>query len=144
MSYDFEALMHRCPLRPRAIYDAWLDSAAHSAMTGAPARIGRSVGDAFTAWDGYITARFWTSFPAGASCSRGGRREFADDDPDSSVIVDLEPTSAGTRLTLTHSGVPDGQTAYENGGWRDFYFAPMEAYFADGKRPEGAKPGTDA
>ena len=42
-----------------------------------------------------------------------------------------------TRLTLTHSGVPDGQTSYENGGWQDNYFTPMKAYFASqgqGKR----------
>ncbi len=63
--------------------------------------------------------------------------EFGLDDPDSRVTVDLEPTSAGARLTLTHSGVPDGQTTYENGGWQDFYFAPMKAYFAREKKKAG-------
>ena len=45
------------------------------------------------------------------------------------MAVDLEPTKTGTRLTLSHSGVPDGQTGYEKAGWRDFYFSPMKAYF---------------
>ena len=56
--------------------------------------------------------------------------------------IELAPTRTGARLTLTHSGVPDGQTSYENGGWQDNYFAPMKAYFALAKikgRP-GVKP----
>ena len=47
--------------------------------------------------------------------------------------MELGPTKTGARLTLIHSGVPDGQTAYENGGWQDSYFAPMKAYFVRGK-----------
>ena len=60
--------------------------------------------------------------------------EFEPEDPDSTIVVDLEPTTTGTRLTLTHRGVPDGQTGYENGGWQDFYFAPMQAYFENEKK----------
>ena len=42
----------------------------------------------------------------------------------------LTPVKTGTKLTLTHRGVPDGQTSYEKHGWRDNYFEPMKAYFA--------------
>ena len=141
MSYDFE-LSCILPASPEAIYDAWLASAAHSAMTGSKASIGRNVGDAFTAWDGYIEGEI-LELVAGKRIVQSWRTsEFGHNDPDSRVIVDLEPTSAGTRLTLTHSGVPDGQTSYENGGWQDFYFAPMKAYFAREKKKAGkaAKP----
>ena len=60
--------------------------------------------------------------------------DFADEEPDSTITIELEPTKTGVRLTLLHSGVPDDQTDYENGGWRDFYFAPMKAYFSGEKR----------
>jgi hypothetical protein len=36
---------------------------------------------------------------------------------------------AGVRLTLSHKNAPDGQTAYEKEGWREYYFEPMKAYF---------------
>jgi hypothetical protein len=91
MTYDFK-LSCTLPASPGAIYDAWLDSAKHSAM----------------------------------------------------ITVELAPTQTGARLTLTHSGVPDGQTSYEKGGWQDNYFAPMKAYFASaktGRGPAGKPPG---
>ena len=56
MAYDFK-LSCTLPAAPEAVYDAWLDSAGHSAMTGAPPRSAKRVGDAYTAWDGYITGK---------------------------------------------------------------------------------------
>jgi hypothetical protein len=44
--------------------------------------------------------------------------------------VSLAPVKAGTRLTLRHANVPDGQTSYQKGGWQNSYFAQMKAYFA--------------
>ena len=129
MTYDFK-LSCTLPASPEAVYDAWLDSACHGAMTGAPARIGRRVGEAYSAWDGYITGKTLELVPGRRIVQSWRTSEFGDADPDSTVVVDLEPTRTGTRLTLSHSGVPDGQTDYENGGWRDFYFSPMKAYFA--------------
>jgi uncharacterized protein YndB with AHSA1/START domain len=129
MTYDFK-LSCILPASPEAVYDAWLDSAGHSAMTGAPATIGNRVGEPYAAWDGYITGKTLEVEPGRRIVQSWRTREFGAADPDSRVAVDLEPTKIGTRLTLTHSGVPDGQTGYENGGWRDFYFSPMKAYFA--------------
>ncbi len=48
----------------------------------------------------------------------------------STVAIELEATKAGALLTLAHTGVPDDQTDYEKTGWREFYFAPMKAYFS--------------
>jgi hypothetical protein len=42
----------------------------------------------------------------------------------------LTPAKTGTKLTLIHRGVPDGQTSYQKHGWRDHCFGPMKAYFA--------------
>ena len=38
-----------------------------------------------------------------------------------------------------HSNVPEEQTSYEQGGWQEYYFEPMKAYFAKAKRASGAK-----
>jgi activator of HSP90 ATPase len=137
MTYDFN-LSCTLPASPEAVYDAWLDSQRHGAMTGAPATIGNRVGEHYAAWDGYITGKTLELVPGRRIVQSWRTSEFEESDPDSTVTVDLERTRTGTRLTLTHSGVPDGQTDYENGGWRDFYFAPMKAYFARENRK--AKP----
>ena len=129
MTYEFK-LTCTLPASPEAVYDAWLDSARHSAMTGAPATISNRVGEPYAAWDGYITGRTLELVPGRRIVQSWRTSEFEESDPDSTVTVDLAPTKTGTRLTLAHCGVPDGQTDYENGGWRDFYFSPMKAYFA--------------
>jgi activator of HSP90 ATPase len=56
--------------------------------------------------------------------------EFAASHPDSEIEVSLEPADGGTRLTLLHRNVPDGQLGYEHGGWQESYFDPMKEYFS--------------
>jgi activator of HSP90 ATPase len=138
MTYDFK-LSCTLPASPEAVYEAWLDSACHGAMTGAPAAIGGRVGEPYSAWDGYITGKALELVPGKRIVQSWRTSEFEESDPDSTVTIDLEPTKSGTRLTLTHNGVPDGQTDYENGGWRDFYFSPMKAYFARENRARASK-----
>jgi hypothetical protein len=108
-------------------------------MTGAAAKIVNCVGVAYIAWDDYIPGRTVELVPGKRIVQSWRTTEFAGDDPDSTVTVELAPTKVGARLTLTHSGVPSGQTSYENGGWRDNYFVPMKGYFARDRT--GAKPG---
>ncbi len=118
------------PAPPQAVYDAWLDSRAHSAMTGARARASARAGGTFTAWDGYISGRNLRLEPGKRIVQSWRTTKFEKDDPDSEIEVLLAPAKTGTRLTLRHRNVPDGHTGYRDGGWQDFYFAPMKDYFA--------------
>lgn len=138
MTYDFK-LSCTLPATPEAVYDAWLDSAKHSAMTGAEAQIVKRVGGAYSAWGCYITGKTLVLVPGERIVQIWRTTRFADDQPDSTIIVELAPIKTGVRLTLTHNGVPDGQTSYENGGWQDNYFAPMKAYFAGAKKTKGRR-----
>ena len=93
MTYDF-TLSCALPAAPEAVYDAWLDSAAHSAMTGGEAKIRRRVGDRYSAWDGYIEGatlelvpgkrivQFWRTSEFEASDPDDRRRPRADQDRD--------------------------------------------------------------
>ena len=117
------------PAPPRAVYDAWLASRAHSAMTGAAAKVSAKKGGRFTAWDGYISGRNLTLVPGRRIVQAWRTTQFAETDPDSELEILLAPAKTGTRLTLRHRNVPDGHTGYRDGGWRDFYFTPMKAYF---------------
>jgi activator of HSP90 ATPase len=128
MGYDFE-VSDTVPATPHDVYQAWMTSEGHSAMTGADAVIDPAIGAAYEAWNGYITGRTLALEPDRRIVQTWRTSEFADTDPDSQIEVLLEPVERGTRLTIHHTNVPDDQTAYELGGWQDSYFDPMKEYF---------------
>jgi activator of HSP90 ATPase len=117
------------PAAPQDVYDAWMSSEAHGEMTGGGAHIDPRVGGDFTAWDGYITGRTLTLDPGRRIVQSWRTTEFAATDHDSELEVLLEADPAGTKVTLHHSKIPDGQSGYEQ-GWIDNYFDPMRDYFA--------------
>jgi len=115
---------------PDRIYEAWLDSAEHSAMTGGRATIDANVGGRFTAWDGYIEGATLELEPGRRIVQRWRTSEFPPDAADSVVEIRLEPLEEGTRIIFLHSDIPEGQrTKYEQ-GWREHYLDPMDRYFA--------------
>ncbi|HYL48651.1 MAG TPA: SRPBCC domain-containing protein [Stellaceae bacterium] len=119
------------PAPPHAVYDAWLDSSAHAAMTGGhPATCSGSVGGTFTVWDGYITGKNLTLDPGKRIVQSWRTTKFTAADPDSEIEVLFEPVASGTLVTVNHRNVPDGHTSYRDGGWERSYFEPMKAYFA--------------
>ena len=130
MSYDFE-LICELPETPEVVYKAWLSSEGHSDMTsGGKAEASHVVGAPHSAWDGYIEGRNVELTPFSRIVQTWRTSQFPEGHPDSTITIELAPTETGTRLTLTHRGVPDGQTTYEQSGRREFYFEPMHAYFS--------------
>lgn len=122
------------PASAREIYDAWLDSLAHSKMTGGEATMSGETGAEVSAWDGYITGRNVELVPGERIVQSWRTTQFTDEHGDSLITVTLEELENGTLLTLLHSNVPDAQTSYERGGWQTHYFEPMAAYFASRPR----------
>jgi len=86
------------------------------------------------AWNGYITGRNLELIPGERIVQSWRTKQFTDEHEDSIITVTLEEVEGGTLLTLVHSNVPDGQTNYEEAGWRQHYFEPMMEYFAKRKR----------
>jgi uncharacterized protein YndB with AHSA1/START domain len=134
MPYAF-TLTATIPASAQDIYEAWLDSEAHTAMTGGEAAMSDEIGAQVAAWGGYITGRNLELIPGERIVQSWRTSEFTDQHEDSIVTVTLEEVAEGTLLTLTHSRVPDGQTSYEEGGWQVHYLEPMQDYFAARKRP---------
>ena len=128
MGYDFE-VSDVLPATPDEIYAAWMSSDGHGAMTGAEAHVDPRVGGDFDAWDGYITGRTLALEPGRRIVQSWRTSEFDDTHEDSQIEVLLEPVEEGTRITIRHTNVPDGQTGYEEGGWQESYFNPMREYF---------------
>jgi len=115
---------------PDRIYEAWLDSAEHSAMTGGRATIDANVGGRFTAWDGYIEGATLELEPGRRIVQRWRTSEFPSGAADSLVEIRLEPLEEGTRIIFLHSEIPEGQRAKYEQEWREHYLDPMDRYFA--------------
>lgn len=129
MTYDFE-LSAMVPASCEEVFAAWISSEAHSAMTGAEAVVDPTVGGNFTAWDGYISGTTLVLEPPHRIVQTWRTSEFDESDPDSQVEVTLSSSEGGTLVTLRHSMVPDHHLGYENGGWQENYFDPMQRFFA--------------
>lgn len=127
------------PASPEAIYRAWLDGAQHSAMTGGRASCDASPGGSFTAWDGYISGRNLTLEPGRKIVQSWRSTEFPAGAGDSRIEVVLEPAAGGTRITLVHSEIPEGQGSQYQQGWADHYFTPMKAFFGGGATGGGER-----
>jgi activator of HSP90 ATPase len=101
MGYDFE-VSDTLPGTPDAIYEAWMSTEGHSAMTGAEAHVDRSISGEFDAWDGYITGRTLALEPGRRIVQSWRTSEFTDEHDDSQLEVLLEPVEKGTRVTMCH------------------------------------------
>jgi activator of HSP90 ATPase len=117
------------PAAPEDIYLGWLSSREHSAFTGSPAQIDSRLGGTFTAWDGYIQGTTTELEPYQRIVQSWRTTEFPDDSPDSRLEVQLEAVEGGTKITLIHTEIPDGQSKSYYSGWEDFYFKPMMEYY---------------
>lgn len=119
------------PAAPKQVYDAWLNSKSHAEMTGGgAARASRVKGGKFTVWDGYISGTNLELEPNARIVQAWRTIEFAPSDPDSRLEVLLEAASGGTKVTIRHSNIPDGQGAGYRQGWQDFYLKPMREWFS--------------
>ncbi len=121
------------PATPRQIYLAWLSAKQHSAFTGGKATVQAKVGGHHTAWDGYIEGTTLTLEPYRRIVQSWRTSEFPADAPDSRLEVRLKAIRDGTRITLVHTNIPDGQAEQYREGWVEHYFQPMKAHFAKGR-----------
>jgi activator of HSP90 ATPase len=111
---------------PHQVYDVLMDSRKHAKFTGDVASISRKVGGKIMAYGGYIT---------------GVNLELVQDEKivqtwhaadwpeghDSRVAFSLKPVQGGTRLSFTHTGVPDEHYESIKQGWIEHYWTPMRA-----------------
>jgi activator of HSP90 ATPase len=118
------------PASPKDIYNAWLDSAGHSEMTGGLAAVSAKVGDSFEAWDGYIKGRNLVLEDSKRIIQQWRTSEFEEGEKDSLLEIFLEEENEGTRITIRHSELPEHGMQYKQ-GWVDSYFNPMKEYFGN-------------
>src|SRR5208337_866487 len=113
---------------PTAVFKALLDSKQHSAFTGEPAKVTVKRGGAFTCYDGYITG-INLELDRPKLIVQAWRSENWPRETWSVVTFKLSKLSGGkTKLSFTQVGVPAGDYAAKNDGWRTHYWQPLKRY----------------
>ena len=124
-------LTAKIPASPKEVYEAWLDSDAHSAMTGgSPTIMSNEEGKPFAAHNAYLWGKNLELVPNKKIVQTWRTTGFKSTDEDSQIEVLLEEDQEGTLLTLKHSNVPEQEIHVEE-GWVSHYFEPMTSYFKD-------------
>ena len=118
------------PASPQQVYEAWLDSKGHSDMTRSECVLDPAVGGKFTAFDGYISGTTVERKAYSRIVQDWRTREFPEESPDSRLYVSLEAVKGGTKVTLLHTEIPDGQGERYRKGWAEHYFEQMKSYFS--------------
>ena len=113
---------------PHDVYELILDSKKHSKLTGAPAIIGRNIGEKFSIWDGEIEGINLELFPD-QKITQSWRYSNWPENYFSKVTFAFSKVPAGTNLIFTQTGVPEEHYVDIAQGWKDYYWKPMKKMF---------------
>ena len=117
---------------PKTLYEMYIDSAKHSKATGAPAKLGRRAGAAFTAFGGSIKGKNLVVVPGKMIVQAWRATHWKKADPDSILVMTFSKTPSGGRVDLAHANVPEHDHKGVTNGWKDYYWKPWRKYLAAG------------
>jgi activator of HSP90 ATPase len=119
----------RFKAKPRAIYQALMNSKKHAAFTGAPAKIDPKVGGRFAAWGPHLRGvnvdlvknkRIVQAWRA-ANWPKGHY---------SIATFELKRSKGGTMLAFTQTGIPAKNARSINSGWKSHYWDLLKKAFS--------------
>ncbi len=110
------------------VYEALMDSKKHSAFTGAPANIGKKVGDKINAYGDWIEGEN-LELVQGKKIVQKWRGKDWNEGIYSIVTFNLKEKDGKTELEFTHEGVPQEHFKGINEGWKEHYWDKMKKFF---------------
>ena len=119
---------------PADLYELFMDSAKHSAATGAPAKISRRVGGKWSAFDGMIVGKNLLLVPNQMIVQTWRSTAWKKADLDSILVVCFEKYYTGAAVHLAHVGVPPYDHKGVTQGWMNYYWKPWKDYLRARKR----------
>jgi activator of HSP90 ATPase len=122
------------PCSPEELFEMYMDSAKHSASTGAPAKITRRAGGSFKAFGGALSGRNLLIVPNRLVVQAWRSTAFKRDNPDSILVLEFSKAPGGAKVHLVHVNVPAQDHGGVRKGWPKFYWKPWKAYLAASKR----------
>jgi len=118
------------PASAASLFDMYLDTQAHEAITGAPVMIGSIAGSEFKAFGGVLTGTLLAVVRSTLIVQSWRSAKFGPADPDSTLILSFQSEGTNGRIDLVHLDVPDHDYNGVVEGWEKFYWAPWRDFLA--------------
>jgi activator of HSP90 ATPase len=116
------------PAAAQRLYDMYLDSAIHEAITGAPVLVGAAPGSAFLAFNGMLSGTILYTVPKRLVVQSWRAHHWHEDDVDSVLILTFWPAGDSGRIDLVHVNVADHDVQGVTEGWTKYYWDPWRRY----------------
>jgi activator of HSP90 ATPase len=123
----------RIAASPDAIYRVLMNSHAHSAFTGARAKIDPKVGGRFTAWGSHLEG-INVELIKNKRIVQAWRATDWPDGHYSIATFELKPAKNATTIVFMQSGIPTKNAKSIDEGWKTHYWQPLKLYFAKPKK----------
>jgi activator of HSP90 ATPase len=114
---------------PAAVYSALMDSKEHASFTEAPAEISEKAGGKFSVHGGYIYGKNLELVKDKKIVQSWRTQSWKPEEHYSTVTYILEPDEDGTKVTFSHTGIPEENYESISAGWYSHYWDPMKKYF---------------
>ena len=125
---------------PSDIFDTYLDSRAHAAVTGAPATVAPRAGAEFSAFDKVLRGRILHVEPKRLIVQSWRASQWKNGELDSTLILTLHSIGrTKTRIELVQVNVPDHDFAGVSQGWERYYWAPWREYLKTRRASRGTR-----
>jgi activator of HSP90 ATPase len=119
------------PASAKKLYDMYITPGGHAAITGAPATISARSGSPFSAFGGSIFGITQAVVPGRLIVQSWRSCNFADADPDSTLVLSFTPLKAGeARIDLVHLNVSAVDYEGVRKGWPAYYWKPWRKALA--------------
>lgn len=116
------------PSSAKKLYDMYITPRGHAAITGMPATISARPGSLFSAFGGSIFGTTLATVPGRLIVQSWRSCNFAESDPDSTLILGFTPLSAkSARIDLVHVNVSPVDYEGVKKGWPAYYWKPWRA-----------------
>lgn len=106
------------------LYEILMNSEKHSTLLGMPARISRKTGGTFSLFDGNVSGKNLLLIPNRLIVQSWRGSIWKENDVDSLLILSFSDTTAGGRIDLLHTLLPD----HFEERWQTLYWTPLLTY----------------
>lgn len=116
---------------PKMVYDLIMNSELHSAFTGGPVVMSKTINGSFSVFDGYCTGHT-IELKEGERIVQAWnfKEEGWPEDHYSVCTFVFSKTPTGCRLDFTQTEIPEHKVEALMQGWEEYYWEPMKNYLA--------------
>ena len=116
------------PACAEALFDMYMDSARHAAITGQPVVIGEDRGAEFRAFGDMLSGTMLQVVRPRLIVQSWRSAIFNAEDRDSTLILSFADRDGSGCIDLVHLDVPDHDYDGVTEGWEKFYWTPWREY----------------